>query len=108
MDAEVSFDFDDWAALARRDRAAFERRRRRVIDGCIAAARNTHRLRRLQWRIDMERRRARTPLQACLRISGMMWDRVVAEGGLRDRLQARRPQPGTRPKAQVLPFPGRR
>ena len=102
MDANASFDFDDWATLARRDRDAFERRRRRVIERCIASARNAARLRRLQWRIDVERRRARTPLQACLRISGMMWDRVVAEGGLRDRLD--RPLP--RRSAQIIPFPG--
>lgn len=103
MHANPSFDFDDWAALARRDRAAFERRRARVIQRCIASAGDATRLARLQWRIDAERRRARTPLGACLKLSAMMWDRVLAEGGLRDCVQGRVP----RRSAQIIPFPRR-
>lgn len=66
------FHFDTWAALAARDPAAFEVTRRQALDKVIS--RNPGRLRRLQWRVDAERRRARTPLKACLVISGMMWD----------------------------------
>ena len=46
---------------------------------------NRERLRRLQWRIDQERRLARTPMAACLRISRMMWRAVLGPGGLNDR-----------------------
>lgn len=65
------FDFDTWAALATRDPAAFEVTRCQALDKVIS--RNPGRLRRLQWRVDAERRRARTPLKACLVLSGMMW-----------------------------------
>jgi hypothetical protein len=55
-----------------------------AIDGAPEA--NRERLRRLQWRIDQERRLARTPLAACIRISRMMWRAVLGPNGLRDRV----------------------
>ncbi len=81
-------DFDEWAALAREDPQAFEKMRLAAIDEYIASVPDTHRqrLRRLQWRIDQERRLARNPMSACLRISRMMWDSLLGEGGLRDQL----------------------
>ena len=50
-----------------------------------APAEQRDRLRKLQWRIDQERRLARTPMNACIRISRMMWDNILGNGGLRDR-----------------------
>jgi hypothetical protein len=81
-------DFDEWLVLAKEDPDAFEQRRSRLIDSFIQDAPDHlhHRLRGLQFRIDMERRRARTPMGACVRISGMMWDAFLGEGGLRDAL----------------------
>jgi hypothetical protein len=81
-------DFDAWAEVARTDPEAFERMRLAAIERCIADApvQNQERLRRLQWRIDQERRRAGTPLAACIRVSRMMWQSLIGEGGLRDRL----------------------
>lgn len=95
--------FDDWAALARTDPEAFERRRREVIESFIESTPEAHReqLRRLQWRIDTERNRAPTPLAACIRISAMMWESVTGEHGLLATLEGRRPPP--RP-AQLLIF----
>jgi hypothetical protein len=83
-------DFDEWMVLARSDPDEFERRRRILIEKTIsrASARSQPRLRCLQWRIDMERQRARTPLAACLRLSSMMWDSVVGESGLLHALDA--------------------
>ena len=80
--------FDEWRVLAQEDPVAFEQRRSRLIDDCIQGAPDNlrQRLRGLQFRIDMERRRAHTPLGACIRISGMMWDAFLGEGGLRDTL----------------------
>jgi len=69
-----NFDFDDWARLARTAPDKFEQRRRDAIESLISSSNNPRRLRGLQWRIDIERKRARTPLQSCLRISTMMWD----------------------------------
>ena len=36
------------------------------------------RLRQLQFRIDLERRRAKTPLGATVRLQSMMWERFAA------------------------------
>lgn len=69
-----NFDFDVWARLARTAPDEFEQRRRDAIESLISSSNNVRRLRGLQWRIDIERKRARTPLKSCLRISTMMWD----------------------------------
>ncbi len=114
--AATTFDFDRWAALARDDPAAFEAMRRATIDAFIDGAppERQERLRRLQWRIDQERRRAASPLAGCIRISRMMWGSLVGRGGLRERLLdlgstleglrdgARTPEPR---RSCVLPFP---
>src|ERR1700722_5243776 len=69
------FDFEAWAALARDDPEEFERQRREAIDALIASSpANRRRLEGVQFRIDMERKLAHSPLKACLRVSGMMWD----------------------------------
>lgn len=82
-------DFDEWAQLAKTDREAFEARRRAVIEETInqVPEDRRQRLRGLQFRIDMERRRARTPLGACIRLSSMMWDFLLGPDGLQQRLQ---------------------
>jgi hypothetical protein len=80
--------FDEWASLAQTDPAAFEERRSCLIEDHIQNSpyHLQRRLRGLQFRVDMERRRARTPMGACVRISSMMWDALLGEGGLRDSL----------------------
>ena len=77
------FDYDKWAALARDNPAAFEVMRQHEIDGVIATASVSlqQRLRCLQWRIDMERKKCANPLSACLRLYSMMWDTVLDEHG---------------------------
>jgi len=84
----VERDFDTWSEIARTDPQAFEEmwvaRIQSVIDGAPEA--NRERLRCLQWRIDQERRLARTPLAACLKISDMMWRAVLGPNGLKDRV----------------------
>ncbi len=74
----IAFDFDQWATLAKRDQAAFEDCRQasinEAINDAISRGGNERRLRGLQSRIELERRRARTPLKACLRLSSLMWD----------------------------------
>ncbi len=76
-----AFDFDAWAQLARTDPDAFEARRRAVIDDFIRSV-PAHRQRRLyglQSRLDLERRRAKTPLGACVRFHQLMMDKVETE-----------------------------
>lgn len=68
------FDFDEWALLARTAPDEFELRRRALIEIEILKSDNVRRMRGLQWRVDLERSRARNPLDACVRLSNMMWD----------------------------------
>ncbi len=72
-----TFDFDQWATLARTHPEAFEELRRLTVELAILkrSRRNRERLKGLQWRIDRVREAAGSPLAACLRISQLMWDR---------------------------------
>lgn len=83
------FNYDEWVALARENPAAFEEMRQNAIESMIAAApmRMQQRLRCLQWRIDMERKKCANPLSACLRLYSMMWDAVMDEHGFLSALQ---------------------
>jgi hypothetical protein len=74
-DVVEGFDFEAWAALARNNPDEFERQRREAIASLIASSpANRRRLEGVQFRIDMERKLAHSPLKACLRVSAMMWD----------------------------------
>jgi len=87
--SEKNFDFDAWASLAQSDPEAFEAKRLHMIEQLIERAPEAmhQRLRAFQWRIDMERQRSANPLQACIRISNMMWDMIYAERGFLWSLQ---------------------
>lgn len=111
--SSAEMNFDAWSELARNDPAAFETMRLAAIEAVIEGApeANRDRLRRLQWRIDQERRLARTPMGACIRISRMMWRSLLGPGGLHDRFAelqqvvSGRPAPtvdATRPAGQVI------
>jgi hypothetical protein len=111
MPAQYAFDFGCWMRLARSDPQAFERRRREVLEAVIrqAAPARRHRLEGLQCRIDLERRRARTPMAACLRLSSMMWESVNDElaPALRRLVSGDGPTSGPGPghrSATVIPF----
>jgi len=112
---KAEIDFDTWSAMAREDPETFESMRLAAIEAAIASApqSNRQRLRCLQWRIDQERRLARTPMAACLRISRMMWRTVLGPGGLNDRFgelqglfseRAGEPPPGVSLGGQVVAF----
>lgn len=83
-----SFDFDDWSRLAKDDPFAFEARRLALIEAYLRQFPQSgqRRLRGLQFRIDMVRRRARTPMSACLKISSMMWESLLGHHGLKAAL----------------------
>lgn len=109
------FDFDEWSALARTDPQAFETRRLALIEDYLGQfpTPEQRRLRGLQFRIDMERRRARTPMAACLRLSAMMWDSLLGSHGLKQALDglllqsavSPPPRPQTaRSRGRVIPF----
>lgn len=116
MPVEIQeFDFESWMTLAQTDPEEFERRRLKEIEATIAQAPEymRDRLRRLQWRIDMERRLCKTPLAACIRLYSLMWDFVFAENGFLATLNAclspsgslQKCQESTGPRAKVIPFP---
>ena len=83
------FDFDQWSSLPVSDRDAFESRRTALRDTLISQASPNRQasLRRLQWRIDAERLRSGSDLGACLRLSEMMWERVLGPSGLLEALR---------------------
>lgn len=86
--ATTDFDFDRWSSLAEHDPESFERLRCEAIDGLIESVpvHMQQRLRGLQWRIDQVRGQSRTPMDACLRLSDMMWERLVGDGSLLETL----------------------
>ena len=88
--AHTGLDFDTWMELARSDPEGFEAQRRKLIEARIQRAPRARRqrLRGLQFRIDMERTKARTPMGGCIRLSSMMWDSVVGTDGLCERVRS--------------------
>ena len=104
----TKLDFDAAKELARTDPEAFEQYRHDLIETLIAKApeRNRQHLRRMQWRIEQERKRASNPLSACVKIYRMMWESFAGERGLIDTLQNTRNTPqnteSLRPKAKVF------
>ncbi len=100
------FDFDHWLRLARRDPAAFERRRQAAIaaflDDLPPARRS--RLERLQWRIDMEIRRSRSPMGACIRLYRLMLESCARQQAALDALLQGSAMPDAERCARVLPF----
>jgi len=103
----MQFDIDEWQRLAREDPREFERRRQAEIDALITHAppEQRERLRALQFRIDLERRRAKTALAAALRLHSMMWERFAE---LREALVAATSDTASAPaapaSARILPF----
>jgi hypothetical protein len=108
--ALATFDFNEWSELARNDPQAFEARYRALIEDTISRApvEVQPRLRCLQWRVDMERRKHKSPLGACLSIYRMMWDSVYGERGLLDALNSLSRQEFDLKPAKVLAFRARR
>ena len=88
--SENELDFAHLARLAREDPDAFESLRLELIRDLIESAPQDHRRRLagLQWQIDQVRRRAGTPLAACLKLSELMWNKVLGDGGLLESVRA--------------------
>jgi len=105
----TELDFDAAMELARKDPEAFEQYRKDVIEALIARApeRNRQHLRRVQWRIEQERKRASNPMSACVKLYRMMWESFAGECGLIDALQNTCTSPhhsmdNLRPRAKVV------
>lgn len=120
MTRGAGFNFDFWAGLAQCDPEAFEDLRSRYLQLAIERASPHHRrrLQGLQFRLDLERRRAKTPMAACLKFSELMMNSLhddllpllngVATGSVNTVLQ--RTRRSSNEPARVIPFerPGER
>lgn len=75
--------FEYWSSLAKSDPERFERERAAEIEKVIVSAKPERQkgLRHLQWRIDMERMRAKNPIDSMIRLNKMMWKQFYAEDG---------------------------
>ena len=110
IDARPGFDFDYWRKLASEDPQGFEAARRDAVMALIQRApqERQQRMQGLQWRIDRIRDASPNPMAACLKISSMMWDAMLGEGGLVEtlrRLESAEPQKiAARPAAKVIPL----
>lgn len=101
-------DFDEAVALARQDPEAYEQYRLDAVEALItrASRKNQQHLRRLQWRIDQERKRAPNAVAACVKIYQMMWDSFNGDNGFVDIIcngnYPSRNASDTLPKAKVV------
>ena len=97
------FDFDYWSKLAKKDPEAFEAAREAEINKHIESLDEDvqERMRRLQWRIEMERKRSKNPMDAAGRIYDMMWESVGQSIKALDELTALLNPQSTMKKAQT-------
>ncbi|MBI5077982.1 MAG: DUF3135 domain-containing protein [Candidatus Yonathbacteria bacterium] len=75
--------FKYWSNLSKSDPERFEKERKRAIEEVISRAPSEHQqgLRQLQWVIDGERRKAKNPIDAMVRLNKMMWTQFYAKDG---------------------------
>lgn len=104
-------EFDQLREMAQKDPEGLERLRVQLCDQLIQSAPEAYRrkLRGLQFRVDMERRRAKNPMAACIAISGMMHDsfdrlRQVLNEAASSASSATASQADAATAAKVLPF----
>jgi len=83
------FDFDAWASLAKEDPEAFENKRKQMLQDVIdnAEPEIKRRMQGLQWQVDQIRSTSANPMASCLKISQMMWDKTIGEGGLVEHME---------------------
>ena len=70
----MDFDFDNMMVLARDNPEEFERQRIKLLDELIQSRPDIKWANAFQSYIDMERIKAKTPLDCCLRLYSMMCD----------------------------------
>jgi len=98
-------DVDTLIAMAQEDPERLELLRRSMMAALVDSAPNEQikkRLRGLQFRIDMERERSKTPMDACLTLSDMMHESLAELHRALADPQVREPNPK---KADVVEFP---
>ncbi len=81
-------DFDRFRTLFEEDPNAAEVLRTKTIEEFISQVppERQERLRGLQWQVDQVRGLSKNPMDACIKISDMMWDSVMETDGLLEQL----------------------
>lgn len=107
----MAFNFDEWAKLAQQDQAAFEEKRSSTLKQAIEDTANSDSERRklngLQFKLDMLRRRHKSPLGSCIALSEMLLDNAYQLTHLDLDEIRRRAQPHHSPDRQnckIIPF----
>lgn len=112
---EDKFDFETWAELAKTDPAAFEEKRKALMQEVIEQSPDKYkqRLEGIQFQVDGQRQIAKNPIDSMQRIYGMMMDKVFKEDGLLHALESLSKPQQTKPivtrkrkdaKADVVSF----
>jgi len=88
MTISDDFIFEEWEKLARLDKEAFEQQRKNYIQKYIDEIPESYRQRivRIQWRLDMERKIAKSPLDSCINMFNQMWESLYGPQGLSSHL----------------------
>ena len=105
-----AFDFEKMARLAKEDPEALETWLEERVEELIMSSpiEHQHRLRGLQFQIDMERKRASNPLAACIKLSQMMHEsftklRLVLNQVQQSNFQSA-PELDNQYDAKIIPF----
>jgi hypothetical protein len=101
--------FDVLVDMARNDPQRLEKLRRKLTSSVIAGAdtvQKRKRLEGLQFRVDLERRRARSPLAATIKIYEMMCQAVADLQRSKVTPQVSGEEVDMAPPAKILNFPG--
>ena len=87
-DRRLDYDFDYLKRLAEESPESFEHVRERMIDAIIADAPESsrRRLRGIQWQLDMVREKSTNPMNSCVEMSQLMWEKVAGRDGLLDQM----------------------
>lgn len=107
----MAFNFDEWALLAKHDRHAFEQKRAATLQHYITTHAKTadelRRLNGLQFKVDMLRRRHKTPLAACIALSELLMTHVYQLANLDLAITTQKSDKSNDPvkNATLLPFP---
>jgi len=101
----MNFDFKEWSDLYQVDPEAFERRRGAVLENFIQGVQEPDRrlaLEQTLFRIEMVRRRAKSPLKSVLEASNLMWESFGKLREQLDHLQAATQAPSPKPNSLRL------
>lgn len=71
-------DVETLMEIARKDPSALNRIKQEAVNALIESADDSYkqRLRGLQWQVNMELNKSKTPMEGCIKICGMMYEKL--------------------------------